>query len=384
MPKSINVPESHLNGISLLQLADDTALLAEERLHLCREFQQCLQFSKESYMYANVKKTYFLHLSDNPDVEPIRFDDTVINPAENNEYVYLGVKFVASNDLVVHIKKNFKDRSFHVQKFYDWLNINEATPVNIKVQVLYTCMFSAYLYGVETWWKIDAVMDDLMLLERKLLRSILGVKQNTPDDLLYLELDKHDIMASIKHRQRKFFQRLLDLSPDDAIASKIVNQYRQLPCCQYYDNIDRDIIKSNKLERIRRSTSATSTYLSCYHQLIDTRYNHVIYGSCLPERIRIVLTRWRLSNHNLRIETGRRDPYIDRHLRVCSRCNVLEDENHAIFLCPLYQTIRQRYSDLLKTYPSIDKVLNPTTYDDSITLGRYLIAIDAKRVSLNL
>ena len=83
------------------------------------------------------------------------------------------MKFIASNDLSAHIRKNLADRKFNIQKYYDWLDINESTPIKIKIQVLYSCMFAAYLYGVETWSKIDHVKDELLLQERKLLRVIL-------------------------------------------------------------------------------------------------------------------------------------------------------------------------------------------------------------------
>ena len=141
-------------------------------------------------MFTNVDKTFFLHLSDRPDIDPIMLDEkTVINPALHNEYMYLGMKFGASNNIIKHMKRNLKDRMFPVSKFYDWLHVNETTPV----KVLYTCMFSAYLYGAETWWKIDDVNKQLLMLERKLLKCILCTKHNTPDNLLYIELDKQDI-----------------------------------------------------------------------------------------------------------------------------------------------------------------------------------------------
>ena len=189
---------------------------------------------------------------------------------------------------------------FHVSKFYDWVHINEATPINVKLDVLYTCMFNAYLYGVEAWWKIDEVSKKLLLLERKLLRCILCVKSNTPDDIIYIEFDRHDLIAWIKHRQHNFFQNLLQLRDDEAVARKIVSLYRHLPIFTYYDNLDPEVIKKNKEDRITRARNATSTYLQRYHHLIDTRYNHIIYDSYIPEYCRIVITRWRLSNHKLK------------------------------------------------------------------------------------
>ena len=86
-----------------------------------------------------------------------------------------------------------------------------SIPPSEKNQVLFTCIFSAYLYDAEVWWEIDAVSQRLLLLERKLLRSILCVKGNTTDDLLYLELDRNDIVTAIKRRQYSFFQKLLFL-----------------------------------------------------------------------------------------------------------------------------------------------------------------------------
>ena len=247
-------------------------------------------------MFTNVKKTFFLHLCDNPDINPIHVDDqTIIGPAENNEYVYLGVKFVASDNIVTHIKKNLQCRMYHVSKFYDWLAINKNTPIRMKLQVFYTCMFNAYLYGIEAWWGIDAFKNQLLLLERKLLKNILGVKRNTPDDLLYLEIDRPDIMAVIKWRQYSFFKRLLSLDEEEAISRKLTSMYSHLPIIRYYEDLDKDVIMKNKVNRLHLSQQATTTYISRYHNLIDRRYSHIIYDNFIPEKIRIIITKWRLS-----------------------------------------------------------------------------------------
>ena len=57
------------------------------------------------------------------------------------------------------------------------------------------------------------------------------------------------------------------------------------------------------------------------------------------------LTKFRLSNHDLAIETGRykqRNTETKKELRVCPLCNDgIEDEIHFLFLCPLYKPIRE-------------------------------------------
>ena len=42
-------------------------------------------------------------------------------------------------------------------------------------------MFSAYLYGAETWWKIDKYAETILTQERKILKIILGVKETSND-----------------------------------------------------------------------------------------------------------------------------------------------------------------------------------------------------------
>ena len=95
---------------------------------------------------------------------------------------------------------------------------------------------------------------------------------------------------------------------------------------------------------------------------VDVKSN--IYSNFVDDRHRRVITRWRLSNHKLRIETGRYHvPFIERRDRKCFICNVLEDERHAIYMCPSFALIRQNYVDLLEKYPSVILLLNPDPAD---------------------
>ena len=87
-----------------------------------------------------------------------------------------------------------------------------------------------------------------------------------------------------------------------------------------------------------------------------------IYNNYINDHYRFIISRWRLSNHNLKIETGRYDNNNnDRNSRVCSTCGVLEDEYHVIFQCPLYATIRNSFPALVECN-DITIFLNPV-YD---------------------
>ena len=56
--------------------------------------------------------------------------------------------------------------------------------------------------------------------------------------------------------------------------------------------------------------------------------NGIIYGNYINKIYRTILTRWRLSNFDLRIETGRYDD-TPRELRLCSLCLRGDIENTA-------------------------------------------------------
>ena len=85
-----------------------------------------------------------------------------------------------------------------------------------------------------------------------------------------------------------------------------------------------------------------------------------LYNSFVNDYYRFIITRWRLSNHSLLIETGRhKRPIIPREERKCELCDVLHDEKNAIFECIRYIYLRQRYDFLINVNYSVKMFLNP-------------------------
>ena len=61
-------------------------------------------------------------------------------------------------------------------------------------------------------------------------------------------------------------------------------------------------------------------------------------------KLRKVIARFRLSNHDLKVETGRHcKPKIPLEQRICRLCkeNVIEDETHFLMCCPAYSQLRE-------------------------------------------
>ena len=70
------------------------------------------------------------------------------------------------------------------------------------------------------------------------------------------------------------------------------------------------------------------------------------YLNVLPNKLKVALSRLRLSSHQLRNETGRYSQNrVDRAQRICSLCNKSDivDEYHFVLVCPIYSNLRQKY-----------------------------------------
>ena len=95
----------------------------------------------------------------------------------------------------------------------------------------------------------------------------------------------------------------------------------------------------------------------------------------LPFKYRKALTKFRMSNHNLPIETGRHRG-IPREKRICPICNLnsVGDEFHYITQCPYFQTKRKQYlgaySYLIKHDYAIGKLFQNKSCQKN--LGRFV------------
>ena len=382
IPKSVQLPDSFLKGNHVYQLADDSSLATNSFDDLKTGFGQLITGSDEKFMKTNIDKTFYLHLFDNPTREDLVLSNGyTIKFAVNDEHLYLGMWFIASVDVLKQIICNLSKRAYNTKLFTDWLDINQLTPINIKIEVLYMCMFAAYLYGAECWWKIDAVREKILLIERKLLKRILQVKPSTTNEIVYTELGRCDIITKIKVRQKRFFERCNELTEEEASLKSILEMCRHLDMYKYYELLPEGLDEQIRDEMRDKIVTSTATYCTTYTNLTGATYNDVIYGQFLREDKRVIITRWRLSSHSLQVEKGRyTSPLTPRHERTCSVCPLsVEDEQHVLFNCPLYSNIRFKFRDLLLRLPIVSDLLNPKNIDDANEIGDMLLQIEEIR-----
>ena len=371
--------DDFMDPFNLAQLADDTATLASKLESLRKRIIALLEYSKENNQTANIDKTKYLHLSDNPTTEPIRIDELrQIGSAHKDGYNYLGMLFIASNLLKDQIMKNLNKKMINIHKFYAWLEHNINTPIKVKLTVFYNCALAALLYGVEAWWNIDAFREKILLIERKGLKRCLGVKSSTPNDIVYIELNKADIISNILDKQYNFFQKISNLSEDEAVVKNIVNMCAHLDIVKHYQELTNTNKEDNLTQKKHDVSRSTETMKQRYYSLTNNTYCEPIYETFITEEHRILLTRWRLSCFDLKIETGRYNG-TPREERLCSLCNQIEDEQHVLFDCRAYDSIRTQFTTLFENNPTLHDLLNPRNRGVAEETGLLLKLIEDRR-----
>ena len=124
-----------------------------------------------------------------------------------------------------------------------------------------------------------------------------------------------------------------------------------------------------------------SPKLSFYH-LCKTKFGKETYlDTSKGFSRRYSTTKFRISAHDLEIETGRYKnvPRNERFCHWCRTCmdkNVVEDENHVLFTCNLYANIRSKLINTLNKSPFIPQIENYTQLTiSSNTLERNLMKL---------
>ena len=98
-----------------------------------------------------------------------------------------------------------------------------------------------------------------------------------------------------------------------------------------------DIYYQNAFETIQCETSKLRTY-----RLVKGTQGMSSYITNISNiKDRVALSKLRLSNHKLHIETGRYQ-HLDKTLRFCPFCkDQVEDEIHFVISCPTFTTLRE-------------------------------------------
>ena len=104
------------------------------------------------------------------------------------------------------IKAHAAAKMCQAVKFVEFARQNKDAPFSVKLKVFHACVMSSVLYACETWLQGD--LRPVAKLYNMCVKSMLGVRNTTCNDLCYLELGIPPVKALVMKQQRHFLQTL--------------------------------------------------------------------------------------------------------------------------------------------------------------------------------
>ena len=176
--------------------------------------------------------------------------------------------------------------------------------------------------GIEAWGDISIIENKFLKNEIDALRRILKVTTGTTIDLIYFELNRANIISRMRDAQFKFYKKLSAITHDAATVKHVVDMCTGDDMIKYNNNLHGHHQEDNLCKR--RIMNCESSMITYYRYIISP-VKSCIYNSFLHDYFRFIITRWRLSNHKLKIEVGRyTKPLTSRNERLCDYCELLE------------------------------------------------------------
>jgi hypothetical protein len=218
-------------------------------------------------------------------------------------------------------------------------------PFVVKRKVFNACFMACMTYGCESW--INANVQPIEKLYVNAVKSLLGVRNTTSNDLCLIELGLPRLAASVLQRQKDFFVKMISDRrhlPDDPfmVILDLVKQSGSATAKRIDHLMGDTNFISDSLEAAKNNvrTKATSkSKFAAYLEMNPSLESPALYRISTPEHMRVAVSRLRLISHNLRTETGRWSR-TERDRRLCP-CGMIQTERHVVQDCMLVQDIRE-------------------------------------------
>ena len=272
---------------------------------------------------------------------------------------YLGFEFNKNKRYITAIKNNLikgRRASFSIFKKARKLNLS----VSCQIYILNTIVKPILLYGCEIFCFENVNMPYVCYVQ--CLKRILCLKKTTPSYMVFGETGSTPLHVDIMKRALCFYVKLQQPGNTNlasvmlsalhkkhhhgSIESKYLIYIRQslnslgLPLLYNYDT-PTTTISNMTYTNLKRAVS--DMYLHNWHTTLNTSHKAIFYKSIksshtlepyldkLPKSKRIALTRFRLSNHKLPVESGSWHN-VPFELRTCPICPPqIGDQFHYLF-----------------------------------------------------
>ena len=352
--------DSYLKDLHALMLMDDTVLLGSSREMIENKFETMMRFCKDYGMVINEVKTKLMVINgSNEDREKITIQNVVVK--HTTTYIYLGSPFTEDgridNVLSLHVKSRMSD----LNKFKIFCYKNSTMPYKFKRKVLDAVMLSLF-YGCESW--LSEQTKSVEVLYRGALKALLGVRGTTRNDTILIETGMPLLKDLIAERTKRYVKKkLLDEKDEETPLFKIYKlcEENKTKGHQFIKKCINSSITEN-VDKFKEGFNRVQGSKAVVYKEMNTDLRvHDVYttGGYIDERKRVSFTKFRLSSHRLKIETGRWSR-IPRDNRLCE-CGDVQDEVHVALYCPKTNALRNKYNFDNREILSLNDLMKKTS-----------------------
>ena len=356
--------------IKLLKFADDMAIFSTTREGLQSGLNSLGEYCRKWGITVNIPKTKIVVFRKGGQ---LAVDDVWTLLGQNIDVVsffkYLGCFLTPGGSFekcIAELTASARRALFALRKCF--ASNPEFLP-SMQIQLFNTIVSPILFYACEVWGLRAA--DPIDVFHRGFLKTVLRVKDSTPNCFIYGELGIYPLYIERYTRVMGYWVNIINASATDrSLVVKVYKEMYQLTetnrgavtwasrvkdvlnrCGMggYWINQRVDDKKfflalfRRKLQDIYiqewwRDVDKTST--GRLFRYIKTDFRCEAYLNKLDRPLRLALTRIRLSSHAFRIERGRWEN-IERENRICELCGVLECEYHCLIECPKFVNERE-------------------------------------------
>ena len=388
--------------LSCLMFADDLVLLSSSASGLqcaldkldeyCKVWQLSVNLSKTKVIVFNKGGHQFKRFS-------FTYNGSMVDIV--NEYCYLGIVFSSSGTFKA-AAANITDRARRA--LFKLKQYDVRSNVALSLKLFDSLVMPVIRYGSEVWsiFATKGLNDsnflklcDSTVVEKihvQFCKYLLGVGKKSSNAGVRAELGRHAILPELLAHSAKFWLRLCNHDPSSLVYKAYLDMHSdKTDGNNWADGIKRiwsefglggiwenqgsryrhksiKLLKQNMVLRYEHHWLAqvglsptfgtVGTKLRSYIQVkhVFGLENYLVAEKNFKRRQH--MAKLRISSHPLRIESGRYcRPPLPRESRICQYCNlgVVEDEEHFLIDCTLYNDERAMLFDALRTLvPNID------------------------------
>ena len=376
--------------LKILKFADDMCLISESREGLQAGLDDLSKYCSKWGTTVNTTKTKIVVFRKGGKLaqhDRWLFEGREIDVVPS--FKYLGCYLSAGGSFakcVSELTISARRALFALKKYF--VKNSEILP-SLQIQLFNTMVAPILNYGCEVWGLRKA--DPIEKCHRSFLRSVLRVKNSTPNCFLYGELGVYPLYLERYVRVLSFWVKIVNC--DDKENSLLYKVYLELyeltitkPKEITWASRVRDLLNNCGMGNVWRAqkVNSKSEFLSKFKrrvkdihlqewtadvretssgrlfQNIKTDFGYEKYLDTLNKSLRIPLTRFRLSSHTLYIERGRwnKPRKIPMNERLCAVCGVIESEYHCLIACPRFVNERRgRLTDGLRERPCMNELV---------------------------